>query len=319
MPQKTKKYSKAPLVILSHARPDYLEQVLRAVSQNNNKQRKIFLYQDAARFLNENHLINQSINLARRIIPEIIIKTTPQNLGTGLNTLRARDEVLTEFDRMILLEDDVVPTSYGLELMDYLLWLFEDDERVGLVGGYAGFATKRHNHLLLQNQYWLDFVPMDHLLFHGLWRDKYLKTRKTMEPYYDLIKDQGYQQRPHEKIREWMWSNGVSKNILTTSQDCQFVVSMLLNDQIKISSFTNNARYIGRRGLHATEQDWIRYDWSSYPVFPTHLYFQNDPEKNLKKELDFSLSGDKFTAIKEQISRRYFEGSDPIEKYLLKI
>jgi hypothetical protein len=59
-----------------------------------------------------------------------------QNLGLGRSIINGVSEVLKAYERIIVLEDDLVTSSFFLQYMNEALELYEDEEKVISVHGY---------------------------------------------------------------------------------------------------------------------------------------------------------------------------------------
>tara|TARA_Y100000592_G_C5482355_1_gene326440 strand:+ start:7186 stop:8055 length:870 start_codon:yes stop_codon:yes gene_type:complete len=255
-----------PVAIIAYNRPQYLFSCLTSLEQQC-KGRDVYLFLDGERGPQEKSLVDDSEDLFKEIFPNGNCERSEYNLGVAFNTKRAREYMFNLYESAVFIEDDLVLNSFYMEIMDALMDRFKKEDKVAMVSAYGGNTTRKLGAHSLEDQIRNKnkLVTMDHILGYGAWRNKFEVIKPLLQQYYDLLPSE-YRYRPHAEILKFWQSKGVRNSMTTTSQDAATVMSMLLNKQIKLSTYANNLLYIGEWGEHSRPADFERYQWDQWPV-----------------------------------------------------
>lgn len=126
-----------PVAIVFFNRPACLKEVFEAVA--NAKPSKLFLIQDGAREGNAKDAEN--IQKCREIVEQIdwncqVTKIySDVNLGCGKRVSSGITEAFKTVDRLMILEDDCVPSESFFPLCQDLLERYKDDPRINMISG----------------------------------------------------------------------------------------------------------------------------------------------------------------------------------------
>ncbi len=127
--------SAVPVLIVFFNRVEPLKQVLEAVRKA--KPTQLFLAQDGARLGNVNDAKN--VDLCRSLIKnidwdcEVYTNYSDVNLGCGKRMSSAISWAFEYVDRLMILEDDCVPTQDFFGFCEDLLERYKDDERISMI------------------------------------------------------------------------------------------------------------------------------------------------------------------------------------------
>jgi len=88
-------------------------------------------------------------------------------------------------------------------------------------------------------------------------RARWLERQPHYAPYLRYIRGVDYVLRSSEWIQHRLYPRLGAKPV-ASSQDAAKVIAMLNAGQIKLSTYTNNGRYIGRVGTHFTPRIFAR-------------------------------------------------------------
>lgn len=184
------------VAIVFFNRPEPLKQVFEAVSIA--KPSKLFLIQDGER--NENKEDKNKIQQCRKIVEqvtwecEIYKNYSLQNLSCDHREFTGLDWAFNYVDRLIILEDDCVPSQSFFHFCDELLEKYKNDERISMicgmnhlgeynkikssyffseVGAGCGWATWKRVWTDVQNNVDLQFIENEEVVQT---LDRYLKT-----------------------------------------------------------------------------------------------------------------------------------------------
>ena len=132
---------KTPVLLIFFNRPDTFEKVFEMVREARPE--TLILAQDGAR--NDADLVG--IEACRKIAENVdwpcnIIKDYSQiNLGCGVRPKSAIDFALERFERVIILEDDCIPSPTFFRYCEELLERYKDDDRIAYISGLNRFET----------------------------------------------------------------------------------------------------------------------------------------------------------------------------------
>lgn len=127
----------APVLLVTYNRPDYTEKVIEAILAANIK--KLYVFNDGPkpdRPEDEKKclMIREMINRLESCI-EIETKFSDKNLGCGNGVSSAISWAFSKEDRLIILEDDCVPSPQFFPYCEKLLERYKDDCRVWAICG----------------------------------------------------------------------------------------------------------------------------------------------------------------------------------------
>lgn len=131
--------SKAPIVFFAYKRPEHTQRSLESLSQNiGAKDSELFIYCDGIKRA-EDH---SSVELVRQIVRSkqwcgtVHIIEREQNIGLANSVISGVTEICDRYGRVIVLEDDLLLSTYFLEYMNNALDLYENEAQVIHISGY---------------------------------------------------------------------------------------------------------------------------------------------------------------------------------------
>ena len=130
----------APITLFTCARPDHTQRTVEALLRNPGvNEHHLIVYSDAPRTPDK----AQSVAAVREYLQTITgfrsvtIYPRPHNYGLAKSIIEGVTEVLSRYERIIVLEDDMVTSPHFLSYMNEALDRFADDDRVISVHGYV--------------------------------------------------------------------------------------------------------------------------------------------------------------------------------------
>lgn len=130
----------APVLLTGYNRPELIRNLYKLVSCVRSR---IYIHIDGPRdksdylALETQLMAKKLYQQARSTDVELSIKVLESNLGCQRSISSAIDWVLSENDAVIVIEDDVMPTSAFFDLMDICLDKFKYDSRIFQINGFA--------------------------------------------------------------------------------------------------------------------------------------------------------------------------------------
>lgn len=131
----------APIVIFAFNRPDSLMRLKESLEKNRfYKDSDKFVFVDGARNEKDNLKIEKVISIAKEMTQNVIVSDV--NYGLGTSIIRGVTSVISRYEKVIVLEDDLICSMNFLSYMNQALDFFKDDLRICSICGY-GLKIKR--------------------------------------------------------------------------------------------------------------------------------------------------------------------------------
>lgn len=131
----------APIVLFVYNRPWHTQQTLEALLQNELADQSIlYIYSDGPKKNDKEN--EQKIAAVRNVIrskqwcKEVRIIESDMNFGLANSIIKGVTEVVNEYGKIIVLEDDIVTSKGFLKYMNTALDLYENEENVFHISGY---------------------------------------------------------------------------------------------------------------------------------------------------------------------------------------
>jgi hypothetical protein len=135
----------APVVLFVYARLDHLQQTIEALQKNYlAKETKLIIYSDNA--VKESH--EADVLAVRNYLKTISgfesveISEAKQNKGLAKSIIEGVTEQVNKYDRIIVMEDDLVSSPYMLNFMNEALDFYQNEDRVMQISAYSYPSSK---------------------------------------------------------------------------------------------------------------------------------------------------------------------------------
>jgi glycosyltransferase involved in cell wall biosynthesis len=130
---------RAPIVLFAYDRLYHAQQTIDALLGNDQVAgHDLIVFSDGARTPEKNIEVDQVRAYLATVVGfnSVTIFHRPHNFGLAKNIIEGVTQVLAKYDRVIVLEDDIVTSPYFLEYMNEALERYADDDRVASIHGY---------------------------------------------------------------------------------------------------------------------------------------------------------------------------------------
>ena len=132
--------SLAPILLFTYNRPAHTSQTLEALLNNKlSNESELFIFSDSYK----NNEDKKDVLKVRELIHSIegfnkihIVEHT-QNYGLARNIIAGVTQIVNEYGKVIVLEDDLLTSPWFLTFMNEALDKFESDERIGHIHGFC--------------------------------------------------------------------------------------------------------------------------------------------------------------------------------------
>jgi len=133
----------APIVVFVYNRADHFEKVYEALKKcPESKKSDLIVFSDGAK----NEKTEESVLQVRAFISSVrddgafksfSVFESNENKGLAKSIISGVTEVINKYGRVIVLEDDCVPSEHFLGYMNGALDYYESDNSIGSIAGYA--------------------------------------------------------------------------------------------------------------------------------------------------------------------------------------
>jgi len=137
----------APIVLFTYNRPIHTQNVLDSLALcDEAKDSILYIFCDGAKEntdeigLNKIQEVRKIVNSENRF-KQVIVTIQEKNKGLANSIIDGINKVIYEHSKVIVLEDDLVFSPYFLNYMNDSLNRYENDKRVGEIGGCNFFAN----------------------------------------------------------------------------------------------------------------------------------------------------------------------------------
>jgi hypothetical protein len=263
-----------PIVVLSFSRPRYLAQVLDSLLAQHGGvgDRPIALFQDGtwSPTMHTHHAdpsdIKECVALFRARFPRGEVFESALNFDRAeryvFETLRA--------PAGIFMEDDLVLGPTYLTVLEHLVDLALANRRIGYVAAFGNFLStpeeQRSNARALR--------PLHLLWGLGLTRRNWLRCRRYIEPYLEIVRRTDYRERNVAEIHKLCDLWGVQPG--DTGQDRMKSFATALAGAVKLNTEVAYAQYIGETGVTFTPEMFDRLGFRNHRPFQEVLSLDFD-------------------------------------------
>ena len=177
----------APVVIYTYTRLDHLKKTISALQANHLATKTdLFVVSDGPK----DHAAKKQIKLLRDYVDSVdgfnaVNKIyREKNLGVSQSSLLAGEQVVSDYGKMINIEDDIVTSRNFLDFINAGLNYYECSDEVYSISGYChpiSFPEKPD----FDSWHSPWFCPWG----YGVWKKQYDRIDREFNPYYEIKKN----------------------------------------------------------------------------------------------------------------------------------
>lgn len=234
----------APLLLFTYNRPAHTRQTLEALLNNKlSRESELFIFSDGYKNDSDKKDVLKVRELIHSIdgFKEIHIVENAHNLGLAKNIIEGVTQVVNEYGKVIVLEDDLVTSPYFLTFMNEALDKFENEDKIGHVHGFCfPLAEELPDAFLIKwtgswgwgtwKRAWQQFNPDGKALLDEIKRRKLTKS-------FDFNGNYPYTRMLQKQV------NGIND-----SWAIRWNASLFLNDMLSLNAGKSLVRNIGFDG-----------------------------------------------------------------------
>lgn len=174
----------APVLLFAYKRLEPLVQTVEALSKNIlASESDIFVFSDGPKKQSDEKEINEVREFIKTIsgFKSITIKESKKNKGLANSIISGVSEVMKMYDRVIVLEDDLLTTSNFLMYMNKSLNKYENEANAFSISGYS-FNLHLKGHFFEETY----FLHRGWSWGWGTWRDRWEKVDWSVADYNEF-------------------------------------------------------------------------------------------------------------------------------------
>lgn len=186
----------APIVLFVYNRPWHTQKTVESLVHNIlASESDLIIYSDYPK----NEAEKKAVNLVREYIKTIsgfhtiFIIERQENYGLAKNIISGVTEIIQKYDKVIVMEDDLLTSPYFLKYMNEALDYYQNDPRIFTITGYNYPSSI----MRIPSDYTLDiyFNPRNSSWGWATWRNRWEKADWNMNDYPQFILDKEAQKR----------------------------------------------------------------------------------------------------------------------------
>lgn len=130
----------APIVVFAYNRPDHLQRTLTALRQNPlADQSDLFIYCDGAKTPHQQAAMNATRAVADAVtgFAKITVIKRESNWGLAKNIVDGVTQIVQDYGRIIVVEDDILTSPHFLTYMNGALDLYDGNPKVACISGWC--------------------------------------------------------------------------------------------------------------------------------------------------------------------------------------
>jgi hypothetical protein len=237
-----------PVLLIAFNRPEMLQKVVDSLSVHRLS--KLYAFVDNAREGNVDDI--NKIEMCKKIIDKInfcdeVITIYPEvNLGCGGGPFYAITTAFKNETKLIILEDDCVPSAAFPSFCEELLDRYENDQEVWMISGdnfSEAFGTETETYY---------FSGYAHFWGWATWKRSWQKVVLSVDEYQEKMEMILLKRFPDKNEREFFY-NEISSNFNKAEYagwDYQAALTLWKNEGLSIIPSKNLVSNIGLQGTH---------------------------------------------------------------------
>ncbi len=277
----------APVVAFAYNRADKIIGCLKTLEQNPEAvETRLFIYCDGAK----NEKGAASVQETRKALREykdkskfldITIIEAEQNKGLAKSIIDGVTEVMNQYQRAIIVEDDLIVSKRFLEFMNGALEYYRDNDRIGAISAYTypikGLETYNKNiYIMHKGDCW----------GWATWADRWNDASWADVNYNEYFKDRKLRKRFENTENGWDLLMLLQSQNKISSWAVRWVLNLLKKDLLTVypsSSYVTNAGFDGS-GTHSNKSEENHY-FSSLEDPKGDIVFENiEPDTRFEKQ-----------------------------------
>ncbi len=183
----------APIVLFTYKRLDTLRKTVEALSANSlAASSDLIIYSDGSKLVKDETVIAEVRAYLKTItgFKSITILESPINKGLANSIIEGVTDVMNQYGKVIVLEDDLIVSKNFLVFMNEALEFYEQNQKVFSVSGYGLKVEIPQDY-----EYDVYFTPRGLSWSWATWKDRWEKVDWEVKDFEKLKKDKKARQK----------------------------------------------------------------------------------------------------------------------------
>lgn len=129
----------APITLFVYNRPEHTRRTLQFLKQNQYAaESRLFIFSDGPKNSSQHENVNAVRELIKKVegFKSVEVFECKENLGLANSVINGVSQLLKDYGRVIVFEDDLITSPYTLKYFNEALDLYENEEKVMHIGAY---------------------------------------------------------------------------------------------------------------------------------------------------------------------------------------
>ena len=171
----------APILLFTYKRLDTLQQTVESLQANTLAQdSELIVFSDGPRTAADKNGVEEVRSFVKTIrgFKSVIIKESQVNKGLAKSIIEGVSEVINQYNKVIVVEDDLVLTDNFLNFMNGTLDFYENDQTILSISGYIYNLKNK-----VRDDVDVFFVKRSCSWGWGTWKDRWQKVDWEVSDY----------------------------------------------------------------------------------------------------------------------------------------
>jgi hypothetical protein len=179
----------APILLFVYNRLEHVIKTVNALKRNVLANESIlYIFSDSAKDNNEENKrkVNEVRNFIKTIegFKRVYIIERSENFGVDKSVVSGINEIIQQYKKVIVLEDDIVTSKYFLKFINEGLNIYENSKNIFSISGFIfPLDCNKLNNILL---------PSTNPWGWGTWHDRWATYENDIDDYYNIINNNDF-------------------------------------------------------------------------------------------------------------------------------
>jgi len=184
----------APIVLFVYNRPEHTRLTIEALKKNDlATESDLFIYSDSAKTELDNFNVSEVRNYIKGVsgFKSLKIIERSSNLGLAKSVISGVSDIINEYGRIIVLEDDLITSAQFLKYMNNMLNVYKKEQYIYSICGY----NHPQSLMKIPQKYKFDIYlnPRAGSWSWATWKDRWQKADWDVSNYEEFLKDKSLQ------------------------------------------------------------------------------------------------------------------------------
>ncbi len=129
----------APIILFVYNRPEHTKRTVEALKLNKlASESLLYIFSDGNKSVNDKNAVDEVRNYISTIsgFKEIKINLRAKNTGLADSVISGVTEIINQYGKAIIIEDDILTSPYFLKFMNEALDFYQGDNKIFSISGY---------------------------------------------------------------------------------------------------------------------------------------------------------------------------------------